>query len=283
LRRDVMKQKTADRYRLLFIALVSAIYIFPFLWMVSNSFMSDKHIFSVPPKFIGDLLFTPQMFYNYKNVITQYNFGRYTFNSIWVFTLAAVGQVVVCSLAGFALSVMHFRGRNLIFSLLVITLMIPVQVTIIPEYYLFLKLGWLDTYLPLIIPSFLAGAFGTFMLKEFFSQVPRALFDAGIIDGVNAYQMFLRIYLPQSSSPSATLFIIAFMNNWNDLLRPMLYISSRKLYTVTVALSQFQGQYEVRWNLLLAGSVLSVLPLIIVFAFSQRYIIESTMSSGIKG
>lgn len=278
-----MKQKTADRHRLLLIALVSIIYIFPFLWMVSNSFMSDKNIFAVPPKFIGDLLFTPRMFDNYKNVFTQYNFGLYTFNSIWVFTLAAIGQVVVCSLAGFALSMMHFRGRNLIFSLLVVTLMIPVQVTIIPEYYLFLKLDWLDTYLPLIIPSFLAGAFGTFLLKEFFSQVPRALFDAGIIDGVNAYQMFLRIFLPQASSPLATLFIIAFMNNWNDLLRPMLYISNRKLYTVTVALSQFQGQYEVRWNLLLAGSVLSVLPLIIVFAFSQRYIIESTMSSGIKG
>ncbi len=278
-----MKQKTADRYRLLLIAVVSIIYIFPFLWMLSNSFMSDKNIFSVPPKFIPDLLFKPQMFDNYKNAFTQYNFGRYTFNSVWVFTVAAIGQVVVCSLAGFALSVMHFRGRNLIFSLLVVTLMIPVQVTIIPEYFLFLKLGWLDTYLPLIVPSFLAGAFGTFLLKEFFSQVPRPLFDAGIIDGVNAYQMFFRIYLPQASSPLATLFIIAFMNNWNDLLRPMLYISSRRLYTVTIALSQFQGQYEVRWNLLLAGSVLSVLPLVIVFAFSQRYIIESTMSSGIKG
>jgi multiple sugar transport system permease protein len=121
------------------------------------------------------------------------------------------------------------------------------------------------------------------MLKEFFSQVPRPLFDAGIIDGVNPYQMFLHIYMPQASSPIATLFIIAFMNNWNDLLRPMLYISSRELYTVTIALSLFQNQYGVKWNLLLAGSVLSVLPLIIIFAFSQRYIIESTMSSGIKG
>lgn len=133
------------------------------------------------------------------------------------------------------------------------------------------------------IPSFLAGAFGTFMLKEFFAQVPRPLFDAGIIDGVSSSQMFLRIYLPQATSPIATLFIIAFMNNWNDLLRPMLYISKRDMYLVTVALSQFQNQYGVRWNLLLAGSVLSVIPLIAVFAFSQRYIIESTMSSGIKG
>ncbi|MCK9599607.1 MAG: carbohydrate ABC transporter permease [Sphaerochaeta sp.] len=278
-----MKQKTADRYRLLLIAIVSIVYIFPFLWMISNSFMSDKNIFSVPPKFFPDLLFTSQMFDNYKNVFSQYNFGLYTFNSLWVYTLAAFGQVIVCSLAGFALATMYFRGKNILFSLLILTLMIPVQVTIIPEYYLFLKLNWMDTYLPLIVPSFLAGAFGTFMLKEFFSQVPSPLFDAGIIDGVNAYQMFFRIYLPQASSPIATLFIIAFMNNWNDLLRPMLYISSRELYTVTIALSLFQNQYGVKWNLLLAGSVLSVLPLIVVFAFSQRYIIESTMSSGIKG
>lgn len=251
--------------------------------MISNSFMSDKNIFSVPPKFFPDLLFTSQMFDNYKNVFSQYNFGLYTINSLWVYTLAAFGQVIVCSLAGFALATMYFRGKNILFSLLILTLMIPVQVTIIPEYYLFLKLNWMDTYLPLIVPSFLAGAFGTFMLKEFFSQVPSPLFDAGIIDGVNAYQMFFRIYLPQASSPIATLFIIAFMNNWNDLLRPMLYISSRELYTVTIALSLFQNQYGVKWNLLLAGSVLSVLPLIVVFAFSQRYIIESTMSSGIKG
>ncbi len=275
------KQETIFRYVLL--SVVTIIYIFPFIWMISNSFMSEKNIFSVPPKFIPDLLFTNQAFDNYKNVFTQYNFGRYTFNSLWVYTLAALGQILVCSLAGFALAKMKFRGSGLIFSLLLLTLMVPVQVTIIPEYYIFMRLNWMDTYLPLIIPSFLAGAFGTFMLKEFFAQVPSALFDAGIIDGVNAYQMFSRIYMRQASGPIATLFIIAFMNNWNDLLRPMLYLSSRELYTVTVALSQFQNQYDVRWNLLLAGSVLSVLPLLIVFIFCQRYIIENTMSSGIKG
>lgn len=278
-----MTQKQENILRYVAISLVTIIYIFPFIWMLSNSFMSEKNIFSVPPKFIPDLLFTDKAFDNYKKVFTQYNFGRYTFNSLWVYTLAALGQIFVCSLAGFALAKMKFRGSGTVFTLLLVTLMIPVQVTIIPEYYIFMKLNWMDTYLPLIIPSFLAGAFGTFMLKEFFSQVPSALFDAGIIDGVNSYQMFRHIYMPQASGPIATLFIIAFMNNWNDLLRPMLYLSSRELYTVTVALSQFQNQYDVKWNLLLAGSVLSVLPLLLVFIFCQRYIIENTMSSGIKG
>ena len=170
-----------------------------------------------------------------------------------------------------------------VLSLLVLTFMVPVQVVIIPEYYLMMRLNWLDTYLPLIVPSFLAGAFGTFMLKEFYEQVPEALFDAGIIDGVSSFQMYATIYVPQSVAPIATLFIIAFMNNWNDLLRPMLYISKTELYTVTLGLTMFQGQYTSQWNLLLAASVLAVLPLIVVFIFCQRYIIENSMSSGIKG
>lgn len=280
----MLKQsKVSKSLRFILILVVSIIYIFPFLWMVTNSFMSEGAIFSLPPKFVGDLLFTDQMWSNYKLIFTKYGFGGYMMNSIFVATLAAVGQILVCTLAGFALAKMNFKGKSLVFGALMVTLMVPVQVTIIPEYYLFMKLGWMDTYLTLIIPSFLAGAFGTFMMKEFFEQVPSALFDAGIIDGVNAWQMYRRIYLPQASSSISTLFIIAFMNNWNDLLRPMLYISSKPRFTLTIGLANFQTQYDVKWSLLLAGSVVSVLPLTLVFCFCQRWIIQNTMSSGIKG
>ncbi len=269
------------RYLLMFI--VCIIYIFPFFWMVMNSFMSEGAIFSLPPKFIGDLLFTDKMWYNYSMVFSQYSFDRYMVNSILVSTLAAVGQILVCTIAGFALAKMKFKGKGIVFGTLMVTLMVPVQVTIIPEYYIFMKLGWMDTFIPLIVPSFLAGAFGTFMMKEFFEQVPSALFDAGIIDGVNSWQMYRRIYLPQASSSISTLFIIAFMNNWNDLLRPMLYISSKQRYTLTIGLTHFQNQYNVKWSYLLAGSVVSVLPLVLVFCFCQRWIIQNTMNSGIKG
>lgn len=269
--------------RVLFILLATLVSVFPFYWMVANSFMSAKYILSVPPHFVGDLLFTPHMWDNYIYAVKNNNFGLYTWNSLYVCFLAAIGQLFVCSIAGFALAKMKFRGRNLLFSLLMMTLLIPVQVTIIPEYYLMLKLKWLNTYLPLIIPSFLAGALGTFMLKEFFEQVPGALFDAAVIDGVNSWQMYARICMPLTSAPVSTLFIIAFMNNWNDLLRPMLYLSDKRLYTVTLGLSQFQNQYEVQWNYLLAASVLSVIPLFILFVFCQKYIIENTMASGIKG
>jgi multiple sugar transport system permease protein len=161
--------------------------------------------------------------------------------------------------------------------------MVPAQVTIIPEYFLMMKLNWLDSYLPLIIPSFLVGSFGTFMFKEFYETFPSSISDAGIIDGAGAFRMFTRIYLPQSGPQAATLFIIAFMNSWNDLLRPILYISDDSMQTVTMALTQFQSQYTARWNLLLAGGVISVMPLLLIFVFLQRYIIENSINSGIKG
>lgn len=277
------QSKTRKTLRWIFIFLVSLLYVFPFIWMLSNSFMSEGAILSIPPKWIPDLLFTEHMWDNYRMIFSKYGFGGYLGNSIYVATLAAVGQILVCTLAGFALAKMEFKGKKAVFAGLMFTLMVPVQVIIIPEYYLFMKLGWMDTFATLIIPSFLAGSFGTFMMKEFFEQVPSALFDAAIIDGVNAWQMYRRIYLPQASSSISTLFIIAFMNNWNDLLRPMLYLSSKPKYTITIGLANFQTQYDVQWSLLLAGSVVSVLPLILVFCFCQRWIIQNTMNSGIKG
>jgi multiple sugar transport system permease protein len=269
--------------RLILILVASIIAVFPFIWMLQNSFNTEQNIFTKEIFGLPDLFLKENMFENYFLVIQEYNFGKYTLNSLFVSGLAATGQIIVCSLAGFVFSKMKFRGSKLIFSLLLLTLMVPVQVTIIPEYFLMMKLNWLDTFFPLIVPSFLSGALGTFMLKEYYDMIPNSLLDAGIIDGANAGRMYFNIFVPQSGAPIATLFIIAFMNNWNDLLRPMLYLSKVNLQTVTLALTQFQSQYSSRWNLLLTGSVLSILPLILVFIFAQKYIIESSVNSGIKG
>lgn len=276
-------KRTIHPLRMVLIVFAALIAVFPFLWMLQSSFNTEQNIFAKGVFNMPDLLFKSNMFENYQMVIGQYNFGRYTLNSIFVSAMASLGQVIICTLGGFVFARMTFRGSKLVFTLLLITLMVPVQVTIIPEYYIMMKLNWLDTFLPLIVPSFLAGAFGTFMLKEYFEQIPDALLDAGIIDGANAWKMYIYIFLPQCSAPAATLFIVAFMNNWNDLLRPMLYLTKESLYTVTLGLTQFQSQYSAKWNLLLTGSVLSILPLVIVFIFAQRYIIEGSVSSGIKG
>ncbi len=267
-------------------ALMTAIAIFmvfPFFWMVVNSFNSEEAIFRVPPSLIPDKLFKPDMFENYVVVFRDYNFLRYTLNSFLVAGLAAIGQVFTCSLAGFAFARMKVRGTGLVFSLLLATMMVPVQVTIIPEFLLMMKLGWLDTYLPLIVPSFLVGTFGTFMYKEFFESVPKELEDAAVIDGAGPFKLFFSIFLPLATPQTTTLFIVAFMNNWNDLLRPVLYISDPSMYTLTLALTQFQSEYEARWNYLLTGGVISILPLLVVYAFMQRYIIEGVTRTGLKG
>ena len=265
------------------LSIVAVIMVFPFLWMVINSFNSEENIFRIPPTLIPDKLFKKDMFENYVVVLRDYNFLRYALNSFIVATSAALGQIFTCSLAGFAFARMNFRGKNLIFSLLLMTMMVPVQVTIIPEFLLMMKLGWLDTFLPLIVPSFLVGSFGTFMYKEFFENVPKDLEDAAAIDGAGPFRMFFHVFFPLAKVQTVTLFIIAFMNNWNDLLRPVLYISSEKLMTITMALTQFQSEYEARWNYLLTGGVVAILPLLIVYMFLQRYVVEGMAHTGLKG
>ena len=265
------------------IILAVVISVFPFVWMLANSFMSESQIFAIPLKFWPDKLFKKGMWENYIEAFSNFNFGRYTLNSFFVSFLAALGQIIVCPMAAFAFAKMRFHGRKAIYTLLLMTLMIPVQVIIIPEYYLMMKLGWLNSYLPLIIPSFLAGAFGTFMFIAVFEAIPSVLLDAAVIDGASAYKILWRVYFPQATASVATLFIIAFMNNWNDLLRPLLYVIKPSLFTVTMGLTRFQNQYTTKWGLILTGSVISVLPLIVVYIFCQRYIIENQMSSGVKG
>lgn len=265
------------------LGLAAVFTLFPFLWMVGNSFNTEANIFKIPPDLMPDLLFTSQMFDNYADVLGKFNFGRYTLNSFIVAGSSALGQVLTCSLAGFAFALMRFRGKNILFALLLGSMMVPIQVTIIPEFLLMMKLRWLDTFLPLIVPSLLIGSFGTFMFKEFYENIPRSLLDAGAVDGAGAFTIYSRIYLPQSQSQAATLLIIAFMNNWNDLLRPILYISNEALQTVTMALTQFQSQYTAKWNLLLTGGVLSIIPLIVLYISLQKYIIEGVASTGTKG
>ncbi len=265
------------------LVIFAVIMIFPFLWMVINSFNTEQNIFRIPPSFIPDKLFKTGMFDNYKTVLSEYHFLRYTFNSFFVSFSAAFGQIFTCSLAGFAFARMDFKGKNILFGLLLATMMVPLQVTIIPEFLLMMKLGWLDTYLPLIVPSFLVGSFGTFLLREFYENIPKDLEDAAVIDGAGPFKLYWYVFLPLGKTPIATLFIIAFMNNWNALLRPILYISSDKLMTLPMALTQFQSQYGARWNLLLTGSFLAVIPLFIVYLFMQRYMVEGITHTGLKG
>ena len=239
------------------LAAFAFITVFPFLWMVITTFKSRGAIFSLPPTLTPDLLFEEGMFDAYVEVLTRHNFLRYSLNSLFVAGMAALGQLITASLAGF-------------------------EVSIIPEFLLMARLGWLDTFLPLIVPSFLVGSFGTFMLREFFATVPDELVEAAVLDGASTFRIYKDVFLPISLPAMTTLFLIAFINNWNELLRPVLYITTPSLRTVTIGLTTFQGEYGAQWNLLLAGAVISVIPLLVVYVSAQRYVVEGIATTGIK-
>jgi multiple sugar transport system permease protein len=256
--------------------------VFPFLWMLLTTFKSSKAVFAIPPTWVPDMLFRPGMWENYITVFTKHNFLRYTFNSVFVSFMAAAGQVITCSLAGFAFARMRFRGRELLFGALLATSMVPVEVSIIPEFLLMIKLDWLNTYLPLIVPSFLTGAYGTFMLREFFANIPQDLEDAAAMDGASPFRIYYSVFIPLAGSALVTLFVLAFINNWNELLRPVFYISESHLRTLPLGLMAFKGAYESRWNLLLTGSVISIVPLLILYIAAQRFIVEGIATTGLK-
>ena len=256
--------------------------IFPFIWMVVTTFKSRGAIFSLPPTFIPDLFGKPEMWDSYISVLTKYNFLRYVGNSFFVAGMAAVGQLLTASLAGFAFAKMEFKGKAILFGLLLSTTMVPTEVVIIPEFLLMAKLDWLDTYLPLIVPSFLVGTFGTFMLREFFMSIPEELVEAARLDGASTFQIYRKIFIPLSMPAMTTLFLIGFIHNWNELLRPVLYISSSDLRTVTIGLTSFQNEFGAQWNLLLSGAVISILPLLIVYILAQRYVVEGIATTGLK-
>lgn len=256
--------------------------IVPFAWMAITSFKPPGDVFQVPPQFVPVLLFGETPFANYREILTRFSFDRYLLNSAFVASTAALGQLVTCSLAGFAFARLKFPGRSTLFAVVLLTMLVPVEVTIIPEFLLMVRLGWLDTYLPLIVPSLMIGAFGTFLLSEFFQTVPRDLEDAATIDGAGVFGVYWYIFMPAARPALASLFVISFITNWNELLRAVLYVSKSNLRTVPLGLTALQGQYESSWTLLMAGSVLSIVPMIVVYLAAQRHIVRGFITSGLK-
>ena len=273
--------------------LVAFLMAFPFLWMVLTTFKSPDYLFAIPPTFFPDKLLQGDTFNSYIPLFTEHNFTRYTWNSLTVGLLASIGQLVTSSLAGFAFARLEFRGKTISFAILLATALVPIEVTIIPEFLMALRIfdplfesfggQWIDSLNPLIVPSFFVGTTGTFLLREFFSQVPRDLEEAAVIDGGNVFEIYWHIYLKLSIPAMTTLFLLAFINNWNALLRAVIYIKSPEIRTLPIGLMAFQDEYTAQWDLLLSGSVVTIAPLIIVYIFMQRYIVEGIATTGLKG
>lgn len=254
------------------------IMVVPFIWMLSTSFKSPGKTFVYPPEWFP----RPFVWQNYVEMWTALPFNNFFWNSIKIATLSTIGQLLTCSMGAFAFSVLKFKGRDILFFALIATLMIPYQVTLIPSFILFSKIGWVGTHLPLWVPAFWGGAFGTFLLRQFYLTIPIDLAESARIDGANIFQIFTHIYIPLSKPALATLGIFTFMWRWNDLLDPLIYVSELKQLTLTVGLSFFQNQYGGKWTLMMAGAVVSILPILLVFFFAQKYFIQGIAMTGIK-
>jgi ABC-type glycerol-3-phosphate transport system permease component len=257
----------------------AVIMIGPFLWMAATSFKlpADQFTHTVIPN--------PATLKNFQSLFSfDLNFPKLFLNSTIISVLNVVGQLLTCAMAAFCFAVVKFRGRNLLFALLMVTLMIPAQVTLIPNFIIFKWLHLVGTSVPLWLPAFWGGAFGTFLLRQYFLTIPRELVDAARVDGASLWDIFWQIYLPLGKPALSALAIFTFQGAWNDLLHPLVYMPNVPNTTLTVGLAFFQTQltHGGRFTVLMAGALLSILPLIIVFFFAQRQFIEGIALSGIK-
>ncbi len=259
----------------------------PFLWMVTTSLKTRAEVFALPPT----ILPAQPRWENYADMWTALPFGSFFVNSVKLAALNTVGQLISSSMAAFAFAALRFPFRGQLFGLLLVTLIIPFQVVLIPNFILYRLLphpfsasgNWIGTQEPLWVGAFLGGAFGTFLLRQFFLTIPRELGDAARVDGANPWQIYRHIYLPLARPALATLAIFTFMWSWNDFINPIIYLRDVKSFTLTAGLSLFQGQYVGKWPLLMAGALVSVIPMIVLFIVAQRHFVRGIALTGIKG
>jgi multiple sugar transport system permease protein len=263
----------------LFLALLAIIMGLPFLWMVTSSLKDQGYIFLYPPQWIPN----PARWQNYLDLLDEMPFLQFFYNSAKIAFLVTVGQLLTCSLAAYAFARFQFPGRDTLFSILLATMMVPFQVTMIPVFITIHRLNLLDTHLALWGPAFLGGAYGTFLLRQFFLTLPPELEDAARVDGCGRFGIWWRIFLPLSKPALATLGIFVFMGQWNDLLGPVLYLSTKAKMTLTIGMAMMFHQWGATpWNLVMAGSVVMVLPILIIYFLGQKYFVQGIVTTGLK-
>lgn len=272
--------------------LLSLVMLFPFFLMILTSLKTMDDIFA--PRFVW---FPEKLDWsNYTEALQRGNWGRYFFNTFYVTAVTVLISLAINSLAGYAFAKLRFKGRDTLFIISLIGLMIPPQVTMIPVFLLLKHipfaggnnwlgqggLGWIDSYNGLIVP-YVAGTFGVFLFRQFFLQIPKELDEAAIMDGMGRLRAFWHIYVPLNKPVFATLIAIKATSSWNEYTWPLVITNSDNMKTVQLALSMFRDEHQVQWDLLMAATTLIVIPLILIFLFTQKYFIEGIVTTGIKG
>jgi multiple sugar transport system permease protein len=256
----------------------SAIMLFPFIWTVATSLKDISEVFTFPPKLLGKEL----LWENYVKVWERYPFDHFFLNTVKITVIVVVGQLLTSSMAGYVFARLKFRGRETIFLLYLATIIIPVQVTVIPNFFQMKVYGLLDTHWSLILPG-LVSAFGTFLMRQFFLTIPAALEEAAKIDGCNPFGIYWRIFVPLSKPAMATLGIFICNGVWNDFYNPLIFLNSTNKMTLTLGLATMQGLYSTDWPVLMAATTISIMPIIIVFLLAQDLFVRGVTLSGLKG
>lgn len=259
------------------------IFALPFIWLLSSSLKEPSKIWLFPPQWIPN----PFRFENYIEALTEAPFLQYTINSMIIVVFNLIGTIVTTSMAAYGFARLRFKGRDLMFGILLATMMLPWAVTMIPKYMIFRSLGWLDTFMPLVVPSWFAAGpgciFYIFLLRQFFRTIPRDFTDAARIDGAGEFAIYWRVMLPLIRPALTVVAIFTFLYHWNDFLGPLIYLTSPDNYTVSVGLAAFKGLYATDWHYLMAASTVATLPVIVLFFAAQRYFIQGVVLSGLKG
>lgn len=258
---------------------LGTIFFIPFVWLVSTSLKPDAQILMMPPKWIPK----PVQWSNYTKGLTFVPFFLYLKNTLIICIGSVIGVLISCPLVAYGLSIIPWRGRDVLFIIILSTMMLPYQVLMVPLFTIFTWLGWINTFRPLIVPSFLGNAFFIFLLRQFFLTIPKDLIDAAKIDGCSEFQTYRRIVLPLSKPVLATVALFTFMGSWNDYLGPLIYLTDGAKYTISLGLAMFSSQYGSYWGMLMAVSTVVTVPIIILFFFTQRTFIQGITLTGIKG
>lgn len=275
--------KIRERVRRVFVYVLllagAAVFLLPLLWALSSSFKPDYQVLEVPPKWLPD----PVRWQNYPEALTYIPFGRYTLNTMVIALIAISGSIVSCTLVAYGFARLRAPGKNVLFVIMLSTMMLVDPVRIIPLYIEFSTLDWIDTIKPLVVPAFFGAPFYIFLLRQFFMGIPRELEEAALIDGANRLQILWRIILPLAKPALAAIAIFNFQGVWNDFLQPLIFLHDHMKFTIALGLNFFRSSYDVHWGYLMAVSLVAMLPMVIVFFLAQKQFIEGISFSGLKG
>lgn len=273
-----MDERLTARWIVLHVAIIlgALAMFFPFLWTIITSITPGASLTVSPALIPSDPSLDA-----YARLFTERPFGRVVLNSLGLALVTTVAQLLTSATAAYAFSRLPFRGRGVVFAVYLATMMIPLQVLIVPLFVELKAFGLLNTYLGALLPTF-ASAFGIFLLRQAVNQVPRELDEAAMLDGAGHFRTFWQIVLPNIRPALATLTVFAFMGSWNSFLWPLVVLRKPELQTLPIALAGLQGQYTTQWDIVMAGSVISVLPMLALYIFAQKYVIQGVASSGIK-